>query len=95
MKHTKGPWLRYSGTGQAICGLEGEIKVANVCTPATNLGPKSKLEFEANARLIAAAPELLELCIHVLSVIDVKDSNEPWAKDLVKKLKAMIKKAGD
>ena len=65
-KHTKGPWqllpeecdfpyIRVRGTS-----LGGRFKIANVLTPVYDgAGEREAKETLANARLIAAAPELL------------------------------------
>lgn len=66
-KHTQGPWallpeecdkpyIRIRGTA-----LGGRYKIANVLTPVyENVHAREAEETRANARLIAAAPELLE-----------------------------------
>jgi len=56
MMYTKGPWIR---NGMAIESTEGEA-IALVAYK------HSKEEFEANASLIAAAPELLEILEQVM-----------------------------
>lgn len=58
IKHTKGPW-QYPYRGQVPKQKkEGFIIQTNTNTIATTLG--TSVEDEANARLIAAAPELLD-----------------------------------
>jgi hypothetical protein len=65
-EHTKGPWqtkaeevgvdyIRVRGTR-----LGGRYKVANVICPTSD--DRDKEETRANARLIAAAPKMLEAC---------------------------------
>ncbi len=60
-KHTPGPWHstgRYVGSGHAKM---------NICECSDNSGCWSNApEAVANARLIAAAPELLEACMAML-----------------------------
>jgi hypothetical protein len=77
-KHTSGPWLNYSHapysvwkgeTQIAICrwrervfgreDMAGEMKYSSVCADHDTA--------ESNARLIAAAPEMLEACIAVIT----------------------------
>lgn len=66
MTHTQGPWS-YIGNGDVVaksdkyCG--GEKDIASVFLTVND-------EDEANARLIAAAPELLEALKEIVSQID-------------------------
>ena len=60
-KHTPGPWTAHTflirGRGRdEIC----HVGISN------NLGPSRAYESEANARLMAASPELLEACAAVI-----------------------------
>ncbi len=74
-KHTPGPWL-----GEAeIWAIDGQIRVAQ----AYGL---SKVEKEANAHLISAAPELLVACEEIIQDMGAEDA--PWFD----KLKAAIAK---
>ena len=64
-QHTPGPWV--------TCGYENLIVNDNegntiVITPGGSTG--TRLEMKANARLIAAAPELLEALETCLAFID-------------------------
>lgn len=61
-KHTPGPWAHDSGSTLVIT----EEYIIADCTAAAL--PES--EQEANARLMAAAPELLEACKDALEFID-------------------------
>ena len=75
--HTPGPWLllpeevdkpyiRVRGTH-----LGGRYKIANVVTPIyENIHEREAQETRANARLIAAAPELLEALQDAYPYID-------------------------
>ena len=65
-EHTQGPWIlhKYPGSvgaknGLACCGHDAFI--ANTLGHFCN-APELKAEQEANARLIAAAPDLLGVC---------------------------------
>ena len=55
MKHTKGPWIvgHHSQNGQYILDKDGEEIVAETY-------PDDHQDFEANATLISACPEMLE-----------------------------------
>lgn len=76
MSHTPGPWQimpeECDRTYIRIRGslLGGRYKIANVITPIyTGVERKESDETRANARLIAAAPELLEALKLVRSII--------------------------
>ena len=63
--HTPGPWVVHNN-GLSI-GIEGKIKgVVEVSLATTTLGGRAN-ENRANARLIAAAPELLEVAIKLVT----------------------------
>ena len=73
-KHTPGPWRHYAGmvvrfgeNGANICELSEPRAVAVVEHKRCRLGSPNRDEAQANARLIAAAPELLEACNAVLA----------------------------
>lgn len=77
-KHTPGPWLasKYPrSNAYVVTTTPGDAKgdIANVLF---GLGSKIAEETEANARLIAAAPELLEAAIEALPYINA-DPNDP------------------
>ena len=55
-KHTPGPWRANSSW---IEGPKMALRVAAIDWPKRGSAPASKAEAEANARLIAAAPDLL------------------------------------
>ena len=67
-KHTPGPWkLSHGGlpgdSGFSIVSNNAEaqdVKVTAECWPCTIVSEEHRQELFANARLIAAAPELLE-----------------------------------
>lgn len=88
-KHTPGPWVatKFMGTygGPDTWG----VRLSN----DTGITPM----LEANARLIAAAPELLEACREALKLAPVKDFRDldPHLKDdsIVLKLLEVIQKA--
>jgi len=59
-KHTQGEWKVFADTIQNEQG-----KIAEVCTQ----NQICKNNWEANAKLIAAAPDLLNACIESLSAL--------------------------
>lgn len=75
VKHTSGPW-RTSGTATysqsglkvASCTYDGGLANRHGIKNATAI-PLSSEEAHANARLIAAAPELLEACSRVEEIL--------------------------
>ena len=82
MTHTKGIWM-VSGSDQ-IVAMPSQVKVCNRISGA------NYEEMEANAKLIAASPDLIE----VLDLIIGSMSLERVERfDLLEKAKAAIKKA--
>lgn len=91
-KHTPGPWralseecdkpyIRIRGTK-----LGGRYKVANVLTPVYDgVHQREAEETRANARLIAAAPEMLEALEGVLRVADRATVEFDAARDAIAK----------
>lgn len=69
-QHTPGPWKLSEGD-TALWGtspLRARVRLANIIRHA----PMNGIDSEANARLIAAAPELLEALQGLLRVIDAE-----------------------
>ena len=62
-KHTEGPWEKSSGL---VCGGKNPRRAVAIYTGNRNVRFASPEEQEANARLIAAAPDLLAAVEHVL-----------------------------
>ena len=87
MKHTKGPW-RISDD-HFIVADKGE-KYQNIC----RLNGMDRHEAsEANAMLIAAAPELLEALKAVESWMDDLQSINPFTQNLLDNVRSAIAKA--
>jgi hypothetical protein len=55
-KHTHGPWQRVGWKPCGIYGRGGLVDAVRICQI------DDRLEHDADARLIAAAPELLDAC---------------------------------
>ena len=62
-KHTAGPWER-RGVYPNIFAVFG--KGGDICTIPLRTQKRLRSEIEANANLIASAPELLEACKEML-----------------------------
>ena len=73
--HTPGPW-KADGYQVRQGGQQGTRMVADVCytgphhTPPEEYPKSCRIADEANARLIAAAPELLEALINLVKAED-------------------------
>jgi hypothetical protein len=81
-KHTPGPW---DASRWRVCAEPGgNIKV--ICDTANNKASRTE-ENAANARLIAAAPDLLAACRSLLAQLEFE------CGDLVSEAKAAIAKA--
>lgn len=65
-KHTKGPWEAYHDTYHDTWSIEGDgdtlADLWRLSEETHSRHPFYEDQVEANARLIAAAPELLEAC---------------------------------
>ena len=92
-KHTKGPWKvgRISDAGAFVVeSSAGRICIVNF-TKGKPLETEGILQEKANAKLIAAAPDLLEACKAMTGLIGLPGL-DPARWDM---LKAALKKAGD
>ena len=97
--HTPGPW-HYSevirGRDQYYRQIRADFKIAEVhaCHSGVAGTKKGRAEDEANARLIAAAPELLEQCKlfeKVLThLINSGDSGADLERDKVREVLAKV-----
>lgn len=96
MAHTPGPWTIYRTTdGRAILGI-GDADAGGI-TDAHFGFWRSGEEYEANARLIASAPDLLEaLRIMVdaeCSYMRLNNLGDPEKNDRIRLSRAAIAKA--
>lgn len=92
MSHTKGPWncIRASAGGREI--ITSDVSPVDVCVLSRS--NKSPEEINANALLIAAAPELLEALEELYHLIDdAHDGDRVFTLELAQKAKAAIAKA--
>ncbi len=90
MKHTDGEWnMIYTDTidqpKKSILSIHSRGKVI-----AKVYGDVEELEEEANARLIAAAPELLQA---VIELIEDFEPTKEYQREIFKRAKLAIKKA--
>lgn len=95
--HTPGPWEH--GNNGLIYGqcAEDDVEAPFVCDVIEDsamqaLGMLSPIE-EANARLIAAAPELLDALTHTLDFLHANDDGEDDVRWRIEKAQAAIAKA--
>jgi hypothetical protein len=87
-KHTPGPWELGGPCTMDTCGTVVDQNGREVAT----IDNRNDLDMErANARLIAAAPELLQSCMDALAVIRV--SSLATKPGLVDRLSTTIVKA--
>jgi len=81
--HTPGPW-HYSevirGRDQYYRQIRADFKIAEVhaCHSGVAGTKKGKAEDEANARLIAAAPEMYEMCKLLEECMENIDGRDGW-----------------
>lgn len=82
-KHTPGPWM---------VGHFNDVRTRDGYRSLANVSSYFELPAEANARLIAAAPELLE-ALEAFKAIDAFDGWHPKYRDAIAKAEAAIAKA--
>ncbi len=76
-KHTQGEWVAIPDGNISVTIKCGDFKLATVTLRDWN--PQSQGERNANARLIAACPELLaalEECVSMLDVAEFPEGNK-------------------
>lgn len=82
MTHTPGPWTS-DGYHVRQSGLSGTRMIADVCytgphhTPPEEYPKSCRLADEANAQLIAAAPELLDALLECMALM-AQAVNPKW-----------------
>lgn len=87
MKHTPGPWKPDPSLPKVILADDGETLAQTYFVYGDKARDTS--QAEANARLIAAAPELLELCKYLRNYARLAD----LGNDTIARLDATIAKA--
>lgn len=92
MKHTKGEWSTNMSIGLGIKARikSGEIIIADCYSFSEGLSDE---EAEANAKLIAAAPELLEALIECSAFLNTVQSPATSARNLKTEIDNAINKA--
>ena len=68
IQHTPAPW-RHAGLGLIVAGGGENSTVIADCRDDTACRPSNETEL-ANARLIAASPDLLAACLKAIAYID-------------------------
>lgn len=94
--HTPGPWST-TPMQSSIWANDGETKIATIAdlpwvTTASGRRTSDFMTENANARLIAAAPELLDALIEMLDASN-KPANERWLSNVRSNAIAAIAKA--
>ena len=75
-EHTPGPWTNPEGSVSIFCNYEDRPNISKVTDVHGTLGAEASV---ANARLIAAAPELLEALKTAISIMQDYDIDEALA----------------
>lgn len=102
-KHTPGPWIsedcvagRPPEAGCGIIASDDDFKISNptrgIVAWASRIVSRPNEETLANARLIAAAPDLLEACELVIGSLSF-DREDDFSKEVIRRLTAAIAKA--
>lgn len=94
MSHTPGPWepmKNSDGTIRGITGMHGPERV-NVIN-WNGISRASNEIGQANARLIAAAPDGLEFAKYVASVLKSYRGSQTWHSVMLEKAEAFIAKS--
>lgn len=87
-EYTPAPWKTF--ISQYVTEVQDGNGLAVAAWTGFDDSRRTKKTHEANARLIAAAPELLEVCEAVLSALN---SHQAYDKDMRPELRAVIAKA--
>ena len=88
--HTPGPWHKTASDAHGYVYADNGTCIAPFCEHSAE---KMDVERSANARLIAAAPELLELAQAFLSYLEDKSNSERRRLACIAGARAAIAKA--
>lgn len=94
-KHTPGPWV-VGPVHDAVCAepdRDGWTVVASNPHPRSPRGASLRRQWEANARLIAAAPELYEALSALSEEVDIPDFCTPELRARLDRAHAALAKA--
>lgn len=92
-KHTPGPWKVGKGINATVITSDEKTCIAGMIDARRDtLGGASLADIEANARLIAAAPELLAACQYVVE-FDLLSLSSEQMHTLAKRCRDAINKA--
>ena len=91
-EHTPGPWVKkyYKGAEEKTGTWGVRSRLFSICNMVSNLG-----EDEANAHLIAAAPDLLEALENTTMTLEAICTPESMAEIYAKEARALIRKVRD
>ncbi|WP_455948125.1 hypothetical protein [Lelliottia jeotgali] len=95
--HSKGPWRVVDGSSPGVLYVEGPPLPITIITTALDIDFAGSMEREANAYLIAAAPELLEALINADKLLRslgfIAEADIPKAGSLGNQISTAIAKA--
>ena len=98
-KHTPGPWLSHSGCIYAACQMNERGTTCQRPLAEVTSDQDHDDHYEANCRLIAAAPDLLEALLELTArsenfhAADVRFADFEVAKDAIRNARTAIAKA--
>jgi hypothetical protein len=94
MRHTEGPWTVDDDTLDILAVTIGDAPAYIACQPAYPSGrPLEEGEVLANARLIAAAPDLLATCkalAHDIRAFQFTDGEYRLSEDSARQILALL-----
>ena len=94
VKHTKGPWsVSFNGADDILIFGGGDLVRSEKCVAKVKTYHRSVLEAEANARLIAAAPELLAALENIVGLWADSEQNNGLAQIMAREAQAAIARA--